>query len=194
MLWRVVLTTLAVVLLGAGDARAQLLVPPAHDCPEEIFEQPFGDWSDNGRYVRLPDGGFEDGAAAWELRGARLVAGTRGMQALALPPGAWAKSPTFCVGLMHPTIRFFARNTGSPLGLLAASAIVKTTLGLTVEIPLGVAVNASDAWAPSLPMPLIVNLLTLTGGQTRIAVRFTAIGPQSSWEIDDVYVDPYGKR
>jgi hypothetical protein len=52
----------------------------------------------------------------------------------------------------------------------------------------------SRKWAPSPKMPLIVNLLTITGGKARISLRFTAVGRHSSWEIDDVYVDPYGKR
>jgi hypothetical protein len=184
-----VLAVLASLVLAAPDAQAQLLVPPADDCPEETLEQPFAAWGDHAQYVLAPDGGFENGGAGWDMNGA-VVAGN----VLALSPGDWAKSPTFCVGLTYPTIRFFGRNTGSPLGVLAVAVVVKTSLGVTAEIPIGVAASASHGWAPSLPMPLLVNLLTATGGEARIALRFTALGPLSSWEIDDVYVDPYGKR
>jgi hypothetical protein len=42
-------------------------------------------------------------------------------------------------------------------------------------------------------MPVLANLLTLLDGHTSVSFRFTAAGLGSSWEIDDVYVDPYVK-
>ncbi len=112
--------------------------------------------------------------------------------ALRVGPGGMAESPDVCVGLRHPTLRFFARNTGSPLSALAVEVVVTTVLGLRIGLPVGVVANLRDGWSPSLRMPVVANLLAL-GGRTRVALRFTAVGPWSSWEIDDVYVDPYSK-
>lgn len=202
---RLFVCLLASVLLTTAlvpDADAGLLKPPAADCPVETLEQRFTRWSDHRFYALVPDGGFENGAQGWLLRGATVVRGNQTLSArtdddahaLALHRGGRATSPTVCIGVAHPTIRFFARNTGSPLGLLAVEVVAKTSLGPTVAVPIGVVAGGRGAWAPSYVMPLIVNLLTITGGEAEIALRFTAVGSWSSWEIDDVYVDPYSKR
>ena len=60
------------------------------------------------------------------------------------------------------------------------------------SLPIGAVVSGDD-WSPTLPMPILANLLALPpGGQTPVAFRFTAQG--GDWRIDDVYVDPYCKR
>jgi hypothetical protein len=96
------------------------------------------------------------------------------------------------VGLEHPTLRFFARNTGSALSTLRVDVRVETSLGLVLTLPLAVVV-AGSSWQPTLPMPVLVNLLPLLPGQyTPVAFRFTPLG--GNWRIDDVYVDPRARR
>jgi hypothetical protein len=190
------------LLLAAGPAQAQgVLVPPAGKCPTAGASQVFARWKDRANYVLVGDGGFENGAAGWTRSpGATVVAANEpwkvrspgDRRALALAPGAHATSPPVCVGLGHPTARFFARNTGSPLGLLAVQVVFRTRLG-TLALPVGVVLNPSRSWSPTLPMPVLVNLLTLLDGSTTVAFRFTAVGRHSSWQIDDVYVDPWRK-
>jgi hypothetical protein len=115
-------------------------------------------------------------------------------RALAIDGGA-VTSPPICVGLERPTIRFFARNTGSPLGLLTVEALVRAPLGLTVAVPIGVVAGVGHDWAPTLPMPIVANLLPLLPGDgfTSVRLRFSAVGLGSAWTVDDVYVDPYSK-
>jgi hypothetical protein len=96
-----------------------------------------------------------------------------------------------CIGLEHPTIRLFARNTGSPLSTLGVSVVFSDLLGVTRSLPIGV-IGAGDTWSPTPVMPILVNLLALTGDQ-RVAFRFTALDDRGEWTIDDVYVDPYKK-
>lgn len=195
-----VVTLFAVMALSAAPARAQILVKPAHDCPPETLERPFTAWGDDANYVLVGDGGFEEGAKGWRLSRASVVDGNQSLSkrapddahALRLGPGGVAKSPDVCVGLRHPTLRFFARNTGSPLSVIVVEVVVTTILGLRIGLPVGVVASFRDGWSPSLRMPVVANLLAL-GGRTRVALRFTAVGPWSSWEIDDVYVDPYSK-
>jgi hypothetical protein len=94
-----------------------------------------------------------------------------------------------CVGVEHPTIRFFARNTGDPTGLLTVSVVFRDPLGIRRALPVGVVV-AGDEWAPTPVVPVVVNLLSLLGDQ-EVAFRFAAT--DGDWTIDDVYVDPYKK-
>ena len=110
---------------------------------------------------------------------------------LSLPAGSSATTPTQCVGLAHPTLRFFARNTGSPLSLLKVEVLLEDNLGLVKRLPIGV-VAGTSTWAPTLPMPVIANLLPLLPGErTPVRFRFTPVGIGGKWQIDDVYVDPF---
>jgi hypothetical protein len=49
---------------------------------------------------------------------------------------------------------------------------------------------ANGAWAPTPPIAIWANALSLLVPQ-QVAFRFAADGGE--WQIDDVYVDPYGK-
>ncbi len=144
--------------------------------------------------------GFEAGASGWTLSGGAavqagdatsLVGGADDASSLALPAGAVATSPPVCIDVAHPTIRFMARNGGAALSTLAVSVRFRTLLGWTT-LPLGV-VTGSDEWRPSLPVPVLVNLLSLLGGDQQVRFRFAAVGGAGDWSIDDLYVDPYSK-
>ena len=167
-------------------------------CANDV-SQPFLPWLDPGRYFLAPAGGFEAGAYGWALTGGAAVvggnepwhlAGAADSHALSLPVGARATSPAMCIGLVDPTLRFFVRNTSLlGLGTLLVSADVSAG-GISVRAPIGL-VEAGKAFAPSLPLPVLANLtagLPLLGtGQVRLT--FTAV--TGSWQIDDLYVDPF---
>jgi hypothetical protein len=165
----------------------------ASGCPEQPSAQTFLPWLDLAWYVPAPDGGLEGGGSGWDLsRGAAVVDGNQpyldGEHSLALPGGASATTAPMCIGVEHPTIRLFARNTGSPLSVLAVSVVFPTLLGTWQELPIGV-VAAGSRWAPTPIMPVVANLVG-----DRAAFRFTALRDGGEWTIDDVYVDPYNKR
>ncbi len=113
-------------------------------------------------------------------------------QSLKLPSGSSAKSATMCVGIEHPTLRLFARNTGSPLSALKVEVHFEDALGNARSLPIGL-VAAGSSWQPTQPMLIGVNLLALLlpGEQTPVAFEFTPVGFGGNWRIDDVYVDPY---
>ncbi len=97
----------------------------------------------------------------------------------------------------EPTVRFFARNTGSPLSTLAVDARVRTTLlGVTTEttVPVGVVLGTAQTWQPSLPAVFELSLNQLLGATTTIDFGFTPLGSGGSWQVDDVYVDPFKDR
>lgn len=183
----------------APAAQAGPLVASAPVCEEQLLSQPFLPWLDPINYTLAPDGGFENGADAWRLTGgAATVAGNESYyvrragdsHSLKLPSGSSATSSTMCVGLGHPLLRLFVRNTGSLLSTLRVEVKFEDVAGRVHTLPVGVAVG-SGSWQPTLPIPVVANLLPLLpGNQTPIRLRFVPQGAGGSWRIDDVYVDP----
>ena len=191
----------AASLLCAGSAHAALLTPSAQNCPSAPETQAFLAWGDTSQYFLAPDGAFAGGGAGWSFNGgAGVVAGGDGVslggaapstQSLSLPDGSSATSPSVCVGVNAPTIRFMAENAGSADSTLAVSATVSTTLGLTLTLPIG-SVSGTGSWSPSSAMPILVNLLPLLpGNATPVTFTFTPQGQGGNWQIDDLYVDPW---
>ena len=186
--------------LIAPSAQAGVLVQSAPDCDAQDVSRVFLPWADLANYQFAPDGGFESGADGWSLSGDAHVAngnsshyvhGAADTSSLSLPAGSSAISPTVCVGLEHPTLRFFSKKVSGHnlLSSMTVSVRTETALGAVVELPIGV-VLPTGGWQPTLPMTVVANLLPLLpGDHTPVQFRFTAVS--GSWQIDDVYVDPY---
>jgi hypothetical protein len=163
-----------------------------------VLSTPFSRWADPMHYTLMPGGSFEGGAAGWTLGGgARVTSGNESYkvhgatddESLSLPLGSSAVSAPMCVGLEHPTLRFFAKRNSGLLSTMAVAVRIQLQLGGTLELPVGV-VTPNSSWTPSLPMIYLDNLLPLLPGQyTPVSFRFTPL--LGSWSIDDVYVDPY---
>jgi hypothetical protein len=179
---------IAALALAAGPATAQ-----AETCAPAPTAKTFSPWLDPADYVLAPGGDLET-AGAWELDGgAAVVDGNEPFHvgndadgaSLRLPSRGSASTAPMCVGLEHPTLRFFAkRESGSALGALRVDAVAGDTV-----LPIGV-VAGSGQWAPTLPLPIVLNALSLAEGSTEVAFRFIPL-LGSSWSVDDVYVDPY---
>jgi hypothetical protein len=203
---------LAAALTGAalfaalpGTANAGLLVASAPSCDNGANSQPFAQWGDDNNYFLAPAGDFESGAAGWTLNGARVtgdqepwrVHGGGDGHGLQIPAGRSVVSPTMCVGIENPSMRFFAHRTGG--GLLAATsqlvvtARVETSLGLVVEVPvgsIGVLTGNGATWKSTPAQIVAASLLPLLPGEhTPVQFRFAAVGT-ADWVIDDVFVDP----
>ncbi len=184
----------------APTASAGVLVQSAGNCAAQPLEQPFLRWLDPAQYTLLPGGTFEGSTSGWTLSGARVVSGNEPYyvhgngekKSLSLPPGSKATSAVICVGLGHPTMRFFAKSSGgTALSTLKVDVLFELSTGHVMTLPIGVALaGAHRSWQPTLPMTVIANLLPLLPGQrTPVAFRFTPVGA-ATWSIDDVYVDP----
>jgi hypothetical protein len=190
----------AAALAGAAPAHAGVLVSSAANCPTQSLSQPFLPWADVAQYSLLPGGSFESGATGWSLSGgAQVVGGNEAFQvgggsdsaALSLPSGSSATSASMCVGIQNPDLRLFARNTGDPTSTLSVSVIYQTSLGGTSSTQIGT-IAAGGSWQPTAQDPILVNLLPLfPNSTTPVAFTFTPQG-QGNWQIDDVYVDPWG--
>lgn len=169
---------------------------PAAGCPFVPTVQPFAPWQDFADYFLVPDGDLEQGAAGWNLDpGATAVEGNEPFQvggagdhsSLRLQAGAGAATATFCVGAEHRTMRFFARGSGA--GALLVEAVFEKRRGNERRVHLA-SLTGSEEWAATPVIPMIVNEQAGSYGNAMpVSLRFTARG--GSWQIDDVYVDPY---
>jgi hypothetical protein len=199
---RSLLTLLAAALAAAGfaapAANAGPLVASAASCGSSVLEQPFLPWLDPATYVLAPNGGLERGAKGWELAGASVVSGNEpyyvhdsgDSHALRLPAGSTATTQAMCVGIDHPTLRFFARNAGSSLSTLKVEVLYEDAAGNVSSLEMG-NLAGDAAWQLSPQMPVLASLLPLLPDErTAVAFRFTNVGG-GDWRVDDVYVDPF---
>jgi hypothetical protein len=187
----------AVVVLALTAATSGGTAEAALSCSGQTYVRPFVPWLDDGNYVSVPSGSLE-GSTGWQLsNGAKLVSGNEpwrvnrstDSRSLSLPSGSAATSPALCITLLHPTLRFFARNSGAATTTLRVEAIT-SVLGTKATLPIGVLTAGS--WQPTPTLLLLDNLLSPITGTVQF--RFTPVGSNSGWQIDDVYVDPYKQR
>jgi hypothetical protein len=198
------LTGAALFAALPGSASAGVLVASAPSCDNGATSQPFAQFGDSNSYFLAPGGNFESGAAGWNLGGARVVgdqepwqvAGDAGSHALSIGAGRSVVTPTFCVGVEDPTMRFFAHRSGGGLlgGLsqLVVTARVETSLGAVIEVPVGTITSLTNGvqWNRTPTQIVLASLLPLLpGDHTPIQFRFAAVGT-GDWVIDDVFVDP----
>jgi hypothetical protein len=195
----------AVVALAAGAATANagVLVASAPDCASQSLAKTFLPWWDVANYTALGGGDFEGSGTGWSTSGGATIAdgnesfavgGSGDSHSLSLPAGASATSPAMCVGLNHPTVRFFAkRQSGGWLSLasLRVDVLFETASGAVTTLPIGFVGN-NGSWQATSPMLVVANLLPLLpNDMTPVAFRFTAQG--ADFAIDDVWVDPYSR-
>lgn len=188
---------LSVLAVAALAASAGAPAGAALTCPVQATTKPFLPWLDAGNYTKVQNGALES-TSGWTLTGgAKLVTGNEpwkvnvatDSRSLLLPSGSSATSPGLCVTLLHPTLRFFATNTGTATTTLKVEAL-STVLGIKTALPIGLLVARS--WQPTLPIAFLDNLLSPVSGTVQF--RFTPVGSNSGWRVDDVYVDPYKQR
>ena len=167
-------------------------------CRPQQASTPFAHWGDTNNYFLVPGGSFEGSAdqVGWSLTNASLTAGNEPFhvggyadnQSLTIDSSGSGISPSFCEDNTMPYLRFFARQTapGSDLIVEAVSGLG----GHQVASSLAVLRDKSmSSWGPVHHIGLQVRL----PGMSRLPVtlRFVVPGGAGSWQIDDVYVDPF---
>ena len=160
----------------------------------------FKPWADFAYYALVREGTFER-LTAWRLADAVRtldnetfhVNGDRDRWSLSLPPGSSATSPSMCVGVEHPVIRFFARNPGAATSTLRVHVLYEDATGSS-RSALIAELAAGGTWAPTPQIVLVANGFALSSGnQADIRLRFSPTGSSGDWRIDGVHVDPYRK-
>jgi hypothetical protein len=162
--------------------------------------QPFAQFGDYNSYFPVPNHGLESGTTGWSLgTGAYVGAGNEpwyvggyGSRSLVLRPGASASSPPSCISLLDPYVRAFAKSN-SATGPLRMQVIF---YGLTGNL-LGL-LNVDDQaaadfteWQPTSNVPSLLGAPLLT---TYFRVKFTSLASNGTWQVDDLYVDPWASR
>jgi hypothetical protein len=190
----IAMAALAISAVAAGAAQA---------CNYTGAEQVFSRWGDQHSYVLAPDGGFEAGGQGWYLGGgAKVIGGNEAFylndasdsSSLALPAGSTAASPPICMSLDTPSFRLVARNGGDPSSGLRVEATY-ALLGLVRTKTVSTVYGASG-WAPSQQMSTVLSLSTIVGTviPSAIQIRLTPLGSGGSWQVDDLYVDPFARH
>lgn len=190
---------LAVVALGTGPQTALAYGTPL-PCTSRSEAAVFAPWGDKATYFLVSNGGFENGSTDWSLSGvARVVNGNESFNvgggsnghSLSIPSGGAAESRAFCVSRGEDTVRIFVNNSHTNGAILHVDAIVvnpdtmavgTTAFDVNGDVP-------SSPWAPTIQLK-IPNLLGGNGTE-QLTLRFTLRGTQTTWGIDDVYVDPF---
>ncbi len=177
-----------------SESRATCLAP--------LIEQPFLSFDDERDYVLAPGGSFEDSSlAGWSLEGgAGVVAGNepfnlRGLSdnnSLGIPAGASATSPTMCVDLNWPTLRFVASQTGEKDAELKVEVLYPEAeeKHATWHGAKKFKAKRRDGWRLTEDVKLSPDRGGKFAGGRPVALRFTNTSDQGSWQIDNVYVDP----
>ena len=177
---------------ATGTARAGLLSCPAS-------QHPFAQFGDNNTYFAFADNGFESGASGWSLSGSSVVSGNEpwdvngsGSHSLSIAPGGSASSPRVCAALLAPDWRMFAKSDGAN-GSLTARIVFYGLLGNVTGI-LNVTNFGSAGYGSWEPSGDISSLLALPLATVSAQLVVTNTGSSGSWQVDDVYVDPFGMR
>jgi hypothetical protein len=177
---RIAALTCVAVFASSGAAFAA-------QCPTQSVKQKFSKWGDSSDYFLLPGGSFEGTPTqvGWTLP-FHLNSASDG-QSLLINGGGSATSPTVCVDSTMQSVRFFVRQT-EPGSDLKVQGIVQTPRGplsmTLADLPDG----SLSSWTP-VQITVETNRIP-KGFSVAAAMRFV-VPASGSWQIDDVYVDPY---
>jgi hypothetical protein len=187
------LAAMAVVLCGI-PAAAQ-----ASSCKPAPTTKAFAAFGDSADYSLAPDGAFEAGSGQWSLTSSWLQSGNESYKvraasdskSLAIKATGKAVSPEFCVGIEHPTFRFFARRTSGTWGVLNVK-VRWTDNGVTNETVVGSVSGSDMSWQPTRAFSLAPVLGIWNNDQAyQVQLVFEPEDYGGNWAIDDVYVDPF---
>ena len=190
-------------LAMTSTAKAGLIGTGSASYCDSTPEQVFAPWNDSSYYASLFNGSFEGGSAGWYLSGgARVVSGNEPFfvdrssdsHSLLLPAGSSAVSGTVCFATGDWHLRLFARNTGSRTGSLHVQVVVPSLLGGLLTVLDGGTISGGGVWAPSPRLELLLCNVTSLIGTRAVAFRFTPVGQDAAFQIDDVYLDPWKDR
>ena len=187
---RIAALTCAAVFVSSGAALAA-------ECPTQTAKQKFAKWGDTASYFLVPGGSFEGTPeqVGWTLSNATLTSGNEPFhlnaatddQSLLIAGGGSATSPVFCVDSTMPSLRLFVREpqAGSDLKV---QGIVQTPRGPFAFTVADLADGSVPGWS-SIQINVPTNRIP-RGLSVPAALRFVVPGA-GSWQLDDVYVDPY---
>jgi hypothetical protein len=191
--------------LAALTAAAMFALPAAafaSSCPAQATTTPFTHWGDTASYFPLAGANFESPLAAggWTVAGAERTLGNEPFyvgnstdsHSLTIDGGGVAVSPAFCIDASMPYFRFFAHalsaNANLQVRLLVQSAAGPLSIPMSQAADLTAGSMAS--WGPTSQLTL-ADGVTAAPGQSALGRLVFRVTGRGSWQIDDIYVDPY---
>jgi hypothetical protein len=202
---RTLRAAVAAALTGAGLLAAAPAAhadgAPASCTPKAASAHPFAAWDDSGLYTLVDGGDMESGLGGWTATGsAHVVEGNEPFQvgggadhlALALGPDDSVISAPICIDDGYPWFRFFARNTSGRRGKLKVDVLYADAGGKLRQAGTGDYATSESDWRPTGSLDISIDFADVAGGALPVAFRFTA-QPGSSFDLDDVYVDPMAR-
>jgi hypothetical protein len=168
-------------------------------CPTQPVSTPFSQWGDSNDYFLVPGGSFEGTAdqVGWTLSNASLTTGNEpfnvndpgDQQSVTINGGGSATSPFFCVDETMSGLRFFAQQVGAGTDLRVKALVQNPDGSVTPMSIADLADGSMPAWAPTNAIGASSHLPA--GSSLMLALRFRAPVSSGSWQIDDIYADPY---
>jgi hypothetical protein len=161
----------------------------------------FGSLGDTANYALVQNGSFEDTTSGWSLTSARTVAGNESFKvngagdsrSLSINPTGVAVSPPICVGVATPTFRFVARRTSGSWAQMNVNLLWTDAAGVSHNTTAG-SVGGTTDWALSPILNLGATLPLVQADDTlSVRIQFVPAHYGGTWNIDDVYVDPYSR-
>jgi hypothetical protein len=189
-----------VLVLVAAAIAAIVAVPggkAALACSGSL--QPFSQFGDQNDYFAFSNNGFESGMTGWKLANAFVSGGNEpwavnggGSSSLTIGPGGSASGPKVCAALNAPGWRMFAKSNGAN-GPLQAQVVFYGLLGNVTGILNVTSFGPSGytTWQPSGDVPSALALPIFTYAAQ---LRLTSTATSGTWQVDDVFVDPFGMR
>jgi hypothetical protein len=193
-------------LLGAIAAAATIAIPTAAAAtcpPPPTSSTVFASYGDGNDYVLANNGSFDSITGGskdspWALSGgasvvadgnpANLAHGASN-NALALSSGSSALSGCTSAPMITSIVRFFVKSTGNPSGHLHVELLVNGGKNGVLD---GGTITAGRSWAPTdaIDIPWAHPLK----GAVQLQLRLTPVEPDASFEVDDVFIDPFCSR
>ena len=191
---RLAATTCVAMFATTGAAMAS--------CPTQPVSQPFAQFGDTNSYFLAPGGSFEGtpSQVGWNLNNAQLVSGNEtyyvnsssDSQSLQINAGGSATSPNFCLDQTMPSFRFFVQEPvlGQPLNVTLITHGAGASHTVTQQVAT-VSDGAVLSWAAWNPVTFTANIPS--GGSVTANLQFSVPSGAGlgTWQVDDVYIDPY---
>jgi len=203
MLTRIVgSSALLTAVVVAATATAPMAA--AANCPPPpTASTAWSAYGDTNSYVLANDGTFDPVASSskdspWLLSGGASIMNDGDpvnlghgstKNALALPPGSAAVSACTTAPQITSIVRFFVKSTGNPTGHLHVEIVVNGGKNGVLD---GGTITAGSSWAPT--SPIILPWANPLKGAVQLQVRLTPVEPDASFEVDDVFIDPFCSR
>ena len=185
-----------------GQAARSGKLAAAATCGFENPSQVFAAWGDSASYALAPQGDLAT-STGWTFKHTTLAADHDPFSAAAgslvfAQGDSEAISPAMCVDLSNPTLRLFLKDTGgNGKSDVKIDVLYEDLNGNAQHLTLA-KLRAGSSWAPSISIPIAVNILSTANasGLTAVAFDFKVEGLQKNetLSLDGFYVDPFLAR